>query len=148
VPDVRYPRVGGAVGLEWTDTGHVDYLVQPACESQLGYHLCVMHPKADTHNNISAQGHFEDGGTHAKVWMCAEHGPEEAVLPKALPDSLSGGLWQHMVPQQEPCEVIEPALRDRRADPYRGVHCITCGKRILRVGPNEGPEALKAMFPL
>lgn len=66
------------IGRSSDPGGAVDYIVQPACTETVGYHLCVVHPKADTHNNFMAGTHFESPGQHAEVWVCATHGPEAA----------------------------------------------------------------------
>lgn len=76
----RKAQVSEAVPMDWSDDGkaHVDYLVQPECEGTFGHHVCITHPKADTHNNFMAGSHFLSPGKHVEVWLCPTHGPEAA----------------------------------------------------------------------
>jgi hypothetical protein len=60
------------------------YTVKPACESKNGGHwYCSTHLKhfenqmqKDSH--ISAYGGYRRNARHALVWICHEHGPEQA----------------------------------------------------------------------
>lgn len=52
--------------------------------------------------------------------------------------------WQHATPQREVDHEIRPTAPQARGKPI----CAGCGKPITKVGPDEGPEMLKALLRL
>lgn len=58
--------------------------------------------------------------------------------------------WQHVQPQREQDHEIVPIKVVKSTDPKRTstIICKECLARIKQVPDNEGPEGLKAFFPL
>jgi hypothetical protein len=55
--------------------------------------------------------------------------------------------WQHVVPQRDLDHEPRPDEVRRRHD-GGFLACDRCGKEIMPVGPDAGPEGLRARFPL
>jgi hypothetical protein len=50
--------------------------------------------------------------------------------------------WQHKYPRLEGDHVATPTVTNRKTTPI----CATCGKQVVKVRDDEGPESIKALL--
>ena len=70
---VREATAGTAVKV-WGD----EQTVAPPCQEESGYWYCATHEES-FRGNWMVTSHSEDGKRHVLVWVCSEHGAEQAL---------------------------------------------------------------------
>lgn len=70
------PKVTNAsAGTKVRWAGH-EWTVTEPCTNQAGSWVCLTHQEGFS-NNLSVNGHAEDGRSHVLTWVCPDHGPEQ-----------------------------------------------------------------------